>query len=117
GEVDWPSFWFTQVTTNAFRFPTCIANAGDGSERLFLVEQAGRVHAIYRNSVLPDAFLDISNRVLSGGERGLLGIAFPAAFVSNRHFYVNYTRRPDGATVISRFLLSTNSSVADTNSE
>jgi glucose/arabinose dehydrogenase len=48
-------------------------------------------------------YLDITSRVLSGGERGLLGLAFHPQFSSNRRFYVNYTRRPDGATVVAEY--------------
>jgi hypothetical protein len=83
-----------------------------------VAEQPGRIWVVNSNSVLAEPFLDITDRVLStGGEQGLLGIAFPPRFATNSHFYVNYTRRPDGATVVSRFLLTTNSNVADTNSE
>jgi len=70
--------------------------------------------------VLTEPFLDITGRVLSAGagsEQGLLGIAFPPGFKTNSHFYVDYTRRPDGATVVSRFLLTADPNVADTNSE
>jgi glucose/arabinose dehydrogenase len=44
--------------------------------------------------------------VLFGGEQGLLGLAFHPRFASNRRFVVNYTRRPDGATVIAEYLAS-----------
>src|SRR5206468_10956908 len=47
------------------------------------------------------------SRVLSGGERGLLGLAFHPQFASNRRFFVDYTRRPDGATVIAEYSVST----------
>jgi len=50
-------------------------------------------------------------------EQGLLGIAFPPSFSAKRYFYVNYTRRPDGATVVSRFYVSTNENVADAATE
>ncbi len=62
-------------------------------------------------------FLDISSRVSSGGERGLLGVSFPAGFATGRHFYVSYTD-PGGTSVISRFWLMTGSdNQADINSE
>ena len=51
-------------------------------------------------------FLDLAGRVLAGGERGLLGLAFHPQFAANRRFFVNYTRRPDGATVVSEFRAS-----------
>ena len=52
--------------------------------------------------------------VLSGGERGLLGLAFHPDYENNRYFYINYTRANDGATVIARYQTnSTNPNIAD----
>jgi glucose/arabinose dehydrogenase len=48
-------------------------------------------------------FLDITSNVITGGERGLLGLAFHPEYKTNRRFFVNYTRRPDGSTVVSEF--------------
>src|SRR5438094_6106677 len=120
--VDWPTLGFVQVVTNAFSAPTSITHAGDGTQRIFVEEQQGRIYIIQNlgliNSVIPEPFLNITNRVLSAGvEQGLLGLAFPPDYSTNPHFYVNYTRRPDGATVVSRFSLTANPNVADTNSE
>lgn len=117
GEIDWPILSFTAVNSAGFPSPTVITHAGDGSGRLFIVEQNGRIRIVHTNTTLSLPFLDITDRVLSGGERGLLGLAFPREFSTNSHFYVNYTRRPDGATVVSRFLAGTNRDVAITNSE
>jgi glucose/arabinose dehydrogenase len=117
--IDWPTLVFTQPVTNKFNRPVCITRAGDNSQRLFVVEQTGRVWIIQSNSVLAQPFLDISSKVLSNGaEQGFLGLAFPPGFSNSHHFYVDYTRQTDGAIVISRFFLSlTNSNVADTQSE
>src|SRR6266478_1936413 len=118
GPVDWPTLGFNQVVPNIFASPTCITHAGDGSQRIFVEEQMGRVWIIQSNAVLAQPFLDITNRVLSAApEQGLLGLAFPPGYSANGHFYVDYTRQTDGAVVVSRFQLSTNSNVADTNSE
>ncbi len=57
-----------------------------------------------KGAPLPDAFLDITDRVRSGGERGLLGLAFPPGYADKGYFYVNYTAL-NGATTISRFRL------------
>ena len=84
--------------------PVAIAHAGDGSGRLFIVEQAGRILLAGKGAPLPDAFLDITDRVRSGGERGLLGLAFPPGYADKGYFYVNYTAL-NGATTISRFRL------------
>jgi uncharacterized repeat protein (TIGR01451 family) len=75
-----------------------------GERRLFVAEQDGRVRIVDASgTVLPQPYLDISGRVLSSGERGLLGLAFDPDFAANGYLYANYTRRPDGASVISRF--------------
>jgi glucose/arabinose dehydrogenase len=83
--------------------PVFITNAKDGTGRLFIVEQAGRIRVLQPGAASPTLFLDIVSRVLSGGERGLLGLAFHPQFSTNGRFYVNYTRRPDGATVVAEY--------------
>lgn len=81
--------------------PVAIAQAGD--DRLFIVEQRGRIRIFAAGAVQPGSFLDLSARVLSGGEQGLLGLAFHPRYSDNGFLFVNYTREGDGATVISRF--------------
>jgi uncharacterized protein (TIGR03437 family) len=96
--------------------PTDIQHAGDGSGRLFLVEQNGRIR-IFRNGALAERpFLDVTGRVRSGGEQGLLGLAFPPGFAQKRYFYVNYTGR-QGDTIVARYRLSSDPGVADAASE
>src|SRR5438128_7703746 len=95
--------------------PLYLTNAHDGTNRRFVVEQPGRVSVMQPGSSMRTTFLDITGRVLSGGERGLLGLAFHPRFASNRRFFVDYTRRPDGATVIAEYRVSTsNPNVAET---
>jgi len=95
--------------------PVYLTNAHDGTNRRFVVEQPGRVSVMQPGSSMRMTFLDITGRVLSGGERGLLGLAFHPQFASNRRFFVDYTRRPDGATVIAEYRVSTsNPNVAET---
>lgn len=96
---------FSQVASG-LRSPTVINHAGDGSGRLFLVEQTGTTRIVRAGELLTEPFLDISERLVVGGERGLLGLAFPSDFADKGYFYVNYTRVGDGATVVSRFLVS-----------
>jgi glucose/arabinose dehydrogenase len=86
--------------------PLFVTSARDGSERLFIVEQDGTIKVLRPGAAAPTVFLDIEDRVLSGGERGLLGLAFHPRFASNRRFIVNYTRQPDSATVIAEYLVS-----------
>lgn len=100
-----PSLLFTPVAFD-IAAPTTITHADDGSGRMFLVEQPGTIRILRDGAVLPTAFLDISARLVFGGERGLLGLAFPPDFVTKGYFYLNYTRIADGATVVSRFFVS-----------
>src|SRR3954447_22282346 len=59
--------------------------------RLYVVEQDGVVRVIERGHVRPQPFLDIRARVSSGGERGLLSVAFHPGYARNHLFYVDYT--------------------------
>jgi glucose/arabinose dehydrogenase len=90
--------------------PVSIAHAGD--HRLFVVQQGGRIVVWDGTRLLPDPFLDITSRVLSGGERGLLGIAFHPRYAQNGFFYVNYTDL-QGHTVIARYRVSNDPNRAD----
>ncbi|RMG10381.1 MAG: hypothetical protein D6731_17545 [Planctomycetota bacterium] len=91
----------------SFQRPVFLTHAGDGTDRLFVVEQAGRI-LVFRNDpgvASAQTFLDIRGRVTSGGERGLLGLAFDPAYAQNGTFYVYYTGS-GGRTVVSRFRVS-----------
>jgi glucose/arabinose dehydrogenase len=97
--------------------PNGIANAGDGSGRLFVLEQPGTVRIIQGGLLLADPFLDIHSQVGSqGSEQGLLGIVFDPAYSQTGYFYVNYTNK-GGNTVIARFKVSSNPNLADPASE
>ncbi|HEV8268347.1 MAG TPA: PQQ-dependent sugar dehydrogenase, partial [Thermoanaerobaculia bacterium] len=96
--------------------PTHVTNAGDGSGRLFVVLQGGRIRVVKGGSLLQAPFLDIAERVSCCGERGLLSVAFPTGYAAKKVFYVNYTNR-NGDTTISRFRLTSNADVADPSSE
>jgi glucose/arabinose dehydrogenase len=100
--LSWPSIDL-ELINDQLNLPVHITNAGDGTDRLFVVEQNGKIRIIEGTTLLSTAFLDITDRVVCCGERGLLSVAFPPAYDSKGYFYVNYTRKPDGATVISRF--------------
>ena len=96
--------------------PVAITHVGSGDPRLFITLQAGQV-VIYENGqVQPQPFLDIRGRVGSGGERGLLSVAFHPGYSQNGFFFVNYTNL-GGATIIARFRVSANANVADAGSE
>jgi len=96
--------------SNAFTWQVIVSHLqrpvdlqADGSGRLFVIEKLGRIRIIQDGQLLPDAFLDITDRVNgSGNEMGLLGLAFNPNFSQNGYFYVNYTG-PGLDTHISRF--------------
>lgn len=92
--------------------PVMIAGPA-GDDRLFVIEQAGVVKVIENGQALAAPFLDLTASVLAGGERGLLGIAFHPAFASNHRLYLNFTRQPDGATVVAEFLAIAGTDSAD----
>lgn len=103
-----------------FSNPVDLQSPRDGTNRLFVVEQQGRIIVFVndRNTTTKKVFLDISDRVSWGGEMGLLGLAFHPQFSSNGYFYVNYTANNPRRTVISRFRVPpTNPDSADKNSE
>jgi glucose/arabinose dehydrogenase len=97
--------------------PVGLSVAGDGSNRLFIIEKPGRIQIIQDGQVLEDPFLDIQDRVGDGGsEQGLLGLAFHPNYENNGVFFVNYTD-DDGNTVVSRFTVSDDENRADPTSE
>lgn len=88
--------------------PTDIQHAGDGSGRLFLVQQNGLIR-IFQNGVIdPTPFLDIRTKTRANGERGLLGLAFPPSFPQSGRFYVNYTNLA-GTTIIAMYTTGSSS--------
>lgn len=96
--------------------PIGIANAGDGSGRLFIILQDGRIMIYSGGSVLPTPFLDISDRVSCCGEQGLLGLAFHPDYTQNGWFYVDYTDS-NGNGQVSRFRVTADPDVANPDSE
>jgi glucose/arabinose dehydrogenase len=94
-----------QEVAVGLRNPTHIAAAFDGSHRLFVVEQAGTIRVMADGKLIAAPFLDIRNRVESGGEMGLLSMAFSPRFADNGWFFVNYTTRAQGKlyTHVARF--------------
>ena len=102
---------------NGFQFPVDLVHCGD--ERLFVVEQPGRIWVL-DSTFSKSLFLDIRNRVLSAaGEQGLLGLAFHPDYQDNGYFYVNYIfGSGNGTSRISRFQVNSNDpNQADANSE
>jgi len=79
-----------------------VGGAGDGSGRLFVLEQAGTIRVIRDGRLVSRPYLDIRDRVSAGGERGLLGLAFAPTFARDGRFYVDATG-PDGNTFVAEF--------------
>ena len=98
------------------KLPVQVTHAGDGSGRLFVVEQEGRIRIVRDGIVANAPFLDISKQVSCCGERGLLNVAFPPTYSAKQYFYVSYTNQA-GDTVISRFTTTSDPDRADPGSE
>jgi glucose/arabinose dehydrogenase len=82
--------------------PLGIVAAGDGSGRIFIVEQTGAIRVLSGGEVSSEPFLDISDRIVSGGEQGLLGLAVHPEFERNGRLFVNYTDT-NGDTVVAEY--------------
>jgi hypothetical protein len=97
--------------------PVAIADAGDGSGRLFVVEKRGRIVVVQDGQLVDIPFLDITNRVGSSqNEQGLPGLAFHPEYAANGLFFVKYTNR-EGDTTVSRFAVGSATGQADPGSE
>ena len=108
----WAATTLVPVVLSGLSNPTFAGHAGDGSNRLFIEEQAGIIKVLQPGAATPTVFLDIRSRVLSGGERGLLGLAFHPGYEFNGRFFVYYTRPGDGALVIAEYGVSADPNAA-----
>ena len=115
GDAELPRFRLDKIV-EGLALPVQVTHAGDGTERLFVVEQEGRIRVVRNGDVEEIPFLDVSSRVRCCGERGLLNVAFPPSYANKQYFYVSYTDRA-GDTVISRFATTANPDLADPDSE
>src|SRR5690606_18768338 len=96
--------------------PVDFENAGDGTGRVFIVEQSGSVRVILPSGE-SGTFLDLQDKVFHSGESGLLGIAFHPEYENNGHFYVYYVADGPRRSVISRFTVGADPDIADAGSE
>ncbi|MCY3708764.1 MAG: PQQ-dependent sugar dehydrogenase [Caldilineaceae bacterium] len=115
GDAGLPRFSLKKFA-EGLALPVQVTHAGDGSGRLFVLEQEGRVRIVRNGEVEEAPFLDVSSRVRCCGERGLLNVAFPPDYIDKQYFYVSYTDRA-GDTVISRFTTTADPDRADPESE
>src|SRR5262245_54055982 len=93
--------------------PVLVTHAHDGTNRLFIVEHGGTIKVLPPGGGTPTVFLDITSKVLFSNEFGLQGLAFHPQYPANPHFYVDYSRIEDGATVIAEYQVSTDPNVAN----
>jgi glucose/arabinose dehydrogenase len=96
-----------KLVTNGLSSPVGITLAGDGSNRIFVIEQNGRVRIVRNGKLKTRVFLDLTDLTDESGEQGLLGIAFHPDYESNRLFYVHYTNS-QGDTEIAEYMRSKN---------
>jgi glucose/arabinose dehydrogenase len=113
-----PASFTWQLVVEGLEHPTGLENAGDGSNRLFILEQAGVIRILQDGQFLPEPFLDLRARVSTSGgtTRGLLGLAFHPDYEKNGIFFIHYTRS-GGEIVVSRMQVSLNPDQADPDSE
>ncbi|MEO8133369.1 MAG: PQQ-dependent sugar dehydrogenase [Betaproteobacteria bacterium] len=104
----------TPVVSSGLSSPVFVDNAGDGSNRLFIVEQSGAIKVLQPGASVPTVFLNISSKITFSGERGLLGLAFHPNYATNGRFFVFYTGTGDGALVIAEYRVSADPNVAST---
>lgn len=120
GLPDTSQFRLVQVARGFVR-PTYVTHAADGSGRLFVLEQTGRIWIVRDGQTLPTPFLDItplvSQDVLNGfSERGLLGLAFHPDFAANGQFYINYNDRNGETHIVAYTVFPEDPNSADPNS-
>lgn len=101
-----PAVLLEPVVAGGLERPVFVTHAGDGTGRLFIIEQPGRIRVVRDGRLIEMPFLDITERVRHAGEQGLLGLAFHPAFEQNGRFFVNYVRASDRSTVIAEFRVS-----------
>jgi glucose/arabinose dehydrogenase len=108
-----------QPVVSGLSAPVDFQSSRDGTGRFFIVEQGGTIRIVKGKKLLAAAFLDVHTIIESGGEKGLLGLAFHPQYKTNGRFFVNYTRRVNGQlqTVIAEYhVSSTDPNRADPNS-
>ncbi|MFB9068189.1 PQQ-dependent sugar dehydrogenase [Pseudofulvimonas gallinarii] len=105
------------ITSGTVSGATGLRHAGDGSGRLFVLEQGGNLKIIQNGVVLAPTFLTLNASTpggfTGGGESGLLGVAFHPQFASNRKFYVNYTDGNGDTRIVEYQASDSNPNVAD----
>ncbi len=103
-----------QLVADGLERPVAVTHNGT-DERLFIVEQLGYIRIFDAGTILQTPFLDVSGIISTGGERGLLSVAFHPDYATNGRIFVNYTDR-SGNTVIAEYRLSEDANIVNPNS-
>jgi glucose/arabinose dehydrogenase len=102
----------TRLYAQGFAQPLAFVQDPDDRGVQFVVQQNGRIRVVRGGALLPADFVDLSASIVSGGEQGLLGLAFPPDSAASRRFFVNFTNR-SGDTVVARLRRSVDPVIAD----
>ena len=94
-----------ELYASGFEDPVGVVDPNDGSERLFVIEQGGKVRVLTGGAPLETPMLDLSDKVSTSSEQGLLGLALHPDFAVNGEVFVNYTD-VEGNSVVARFRIS-----------
>jgi glucose/arabinose dehydrogenase len=102
-----------QVYASGFSAPIAFVQDPSDATVQYVVEQGGVIHVIKNGTVQSTPFLNVGPLIVSGGEQGLLSLAFPPNYGASGRFFVSFTRSPDGQTVVARFARSGDPLVAN----
>lgn len=111
---------------SGFTSPVGMASPQDGTNRLYIIEQGGKIKIIKKGKVLPEPFLNVSSKLdglnIAYSEKGLLGLAFHPQYKSNGRFFIYYSAPIkssgfDHKSIIAGYRVSSNADVADVTSE
>ena len=104
------------ATVGTFQAPVYVTAPATDRRRIFVVEQGGTIRVVRAGKRRPAPFLDIRSKVTSGGEQGLLSMAFAPDYATSRRFYVNYTDRSGVQRVVEYRRSRSNAERADAGS-
>jgi glucose/arabinose dehydrogenase len=107
-----PAALSLELVSGGLNNPVYLTAAPNDQQRLFVVEQVGRIRIIRNGQLVATPFLDIRSKVVAGGEQGLFSMAFHPNYATNGWFFVNYTDT-NGDTQVERYSVSSNADVAD----
>ena len=107
-----PVLFFNPIISSGLNSSLDIVNAGDGTNRLFVVQRDGKIKFLIGSVLIDAIFLDIGNLISAGNERGLLSMAFHPQYKTNGYFFVYYTNL-QGTLTLARYKVSSDPDLAD----